>query len=196
MASRALPSHLKPSAAEGGEGGFLPRHHGKSQSHVVSCSLFLPSYNPLLLFTVRRGYRLPTPASVLQPGFALSELLEALYATGQKPPIQNSQENCRGRAAIQPWLVEQAWFSLSTVWLVPVVFSGLLSARPTTLRVTSQLPHEHLLPTHANLTLLEHANMGSCCRLSRTHPPMLPLRKCATLLTSLPMASPTPRKRR
>ena len=37
MASRAIPSHLKPSAAEGGEGGFSSqRHHGKSQSHVVS----------------------------------------------------------------------------------------------------------------------------------------------------------------
>lgn len=37
MASRAIPSHLKPSAAEGsGEGGFSSqRHHGKSQSHVV-----------------------------------------------------------------------------------------------------------------------------------------------------------------
>ncbi|CAN9335040.1 unnamed protein product [Alternaria alternata] len=36
MASRAIPSHLKPSAAEGGEGGFSSqRHHGKSQSHVA-----------------------------------------------------------------------------------------------------------------------------------------------------------------
>lgn len=40
MAGRALPSHLKPSAAEGGEGGFAPRHHGKTQSHVVSAPLF------------------------------------------------------------------------------------------------------------------------------------------------------------
>jgi hypothetical protein len=39
MASRAIPSHLKPSAAE--EGGFAPRHHGKSQSHVVSWPLIL-----------------------------------------------------------------------------------------------------------------------------------------------------------
>jgi hypothetical protein len=38
MASRAIPSHLKPSAAAGkDEGGFnSQRHHGKSQSHVVS----------------------------------------------------------------------------------------------------------------------------------------------------------------
>ena len=41
MAGRALPSHLKPSAAEGGEGGFAPRHHGKTQSHVVGLSPFL-----------------------------------------------------------------------------------------------------------------------------------------------------------
>jgi hypothetical protein len=38
MASRAIPSHLKPSSAAGkDEGGFnSQRHHGKSQSHVVS----------------------------------------------------------------------------------------------------------------------------------------------------------------
>lgn len=33
----ALPSHLKPSSNGGDEGGdFARRHHGKSQSHVVS----------------------------------------------------------------------------------------------------------------------------------------------------------------
>jgi len=47
MASKAIPSHLKPSAAAGGQGDgdFTQRHHGKSQSHVVSscfCSLRLP----------------------------------------------------------------------------------------------------------------------------------------------------------
>jgi hypothetical protein len=38
MASRAIPSHLKPSSAAGkDDGGFnSQRHHGKSQSHVVS----------------------------------------------------------------------------------------------------------------------------------------------------------------
>lgn len=36
MASRAIPSHLKPAAAEGGEGFSSQRHHGKTQSHVVS----------------------------------------------------------------------------------------------------------------------------------------------------------------
>jgi hypothetical protein len=42
MASRAIPSHLKPSSAAGkDEGGFnSQRHHGKSQSHVVSCLPF------------------------------------------------------------------------------------------------------------------------------------------------------------
>ncbi len=44
MAGRALPSHLKPSAAEGGEGGFAPRHHGKTQSHVVSFSSFVAAF--------------------------------------------------------------------------------------------------------------------------------------------------------
>ncbi|KAF1916648.1 hypothetical protein BDU57DRAFT_516870 [Ampelomyces quisqualis] len=45
MASRAIPSHLKPSAAEGkGEGGFnSQRHHGKSQSHVSNQELYRPS---------------------------------------------------------------------------------------------------------------------------------------------------------
>ena len=52
MAGRALPSHLKPSAAEGGEGGFAPRHHGKTQSHVVSHSLLLQLSGPFLLFSI------------------------------------------------------------------------------------------------------------------------------------------------
>ena len=47
MAGRALPSHLKPSAAEGGEGGFAPRHHGKTQSHVVSYSFSPATIVPL-----------------------------------------------------------------------------------------------------------------------------------------------------
>jgi hypothetical protein len=53
MASRAIPSHLKPSAAEGGEGGFSSqRHHGKSQSHVVSTfSLFLRLTSLYLAFS-------------------------------------------------------------------------------------------------------------------------------------------------
>lgn len=42
MASKAIPSHLRPSAASNGSnGGSAPagaekRHHGKTQSHVVS----------------------------------------------------------------------------------------------------------------------------------------------------------------
>ncbi|KAF2197839.1 UDP-glucose pyrophosphorylase [Delitschia confertaspora ATCC 74209] len=35
MASRAIPSHLKPAAANGSGDGYTPRHHGKSQSHVA-----------------------------------------------------------------------------------------------------------------------------------------------------------------
>ena len=56
MAGRALPSHLKPSAAEGGEGGFAPRHHGKTQSHVVSHSLFLQPCEPSAAFYVNLDY--------------------------------------------------------------------------------------------------------------------------------------------
>jgi len=46
MAS-ALPSHLKPAASGNtksngdGEGAFARKHHGKSQSHVVSWRHFL-----------------------------------------------------------------------------------------------------------------------------------------------------------
>jgi hypothetical protein len=58
MASRAIPSHLKPSAAAGNRDAesFARKHHGKTQSHVVS-GLFCfqepryassPSYEPLL----------------------------------------------------------------------------------------------------------------------------------------------------
>src|SRR5258708_5377843 len=38
MASKAIPSHLKPSSAAGNGDGdsFARKHHGKTQSHVVS----------------------------------------------------------------------------------------------------------------------------------------------------------------
>jgi hypothetical protein len=50
MASRAIPSHLKPSAAAGGQDGdFTQRHHGKSQSHVVSTSPPFWGCHPFLL---------------------------------------------------------------------------------------------------------------------------------------------------
>ena len=59
MASRAIPSHLKPSAAEGGEGGFSSqRHHGKSQSHVVSRHAPTAShaFAPEMSFTVSGNF--------------------------------------------------------------------------------------------------------------------------------------------
>ena len=44
MASRAIPSHLKPAAASGnGDADFAQRHHGKTQSHVVSRVSAIPS---------------------------------------------------------------------------------------------------------------------------------------------------------
>ena len=37
MTSKAIPSHLKPAAAQGnGDADFARKHHGKTQSHVVS----------------------------------------------------------------------------------------------------------------------------------------------------------------
>ena len=54
MAARALPSHLKPSAAEGGEGGFAPRHHGKTQSHVVSWPLIVQMHGTCWCASVGR----------------------------------------------------------------------------------------------------------------------------------------------
>lgn len=40
MASKAIPSHLRPQAASGNGSNGAPqqRHHGKSQSHVVSAT--------------------------------------------------------------------------------------------------------------------------------------------------------------
>lgn len=36
-ASKAIPSHLRDGASSNGDaGGIKPRHHGKSQSHMVS----------------------------------------------------------------------------------------------------------------------------------------------------------------
>ena len=74
MASRAIPSHLKPSAAE--EGGFAPRHHGKSQSHVVStlflclcscpaCVLLFPALLACIGFVAARRTQLSSPLPVV-----------------------------------------------------------------------------------------------------------------------------------
>jgi UTP--glucose-1-phosphate uridylyltransferase len=42
IASKALPSHLRPSGlGDEADGGFARKHHGKSQSHVVSPSTLL-----------------------------------------------------------------------------------------------------------------------------------------------------------
>lgn len=68
MASRAIPAHLKPSAAEG-EGFSSQRHHGKSQSHVVSTRrLFvsLPFHTGPLSFG---PFSLHTPIQCLDCGF-------------------------------------------------------------------------------------------------------------------------------
>ena len=44
--SKAIPSHLKPSSAEGKNGEeFKQRHHGKTQSHVVSSFLHFHKHN-------------------------------------------------------------------------------------------------------------------------------------------------------
>ena len=41
LASKALPSHLKDSMSNGeGNGAFERKHHGKTQSHVVSPFLY------------------------------------------------------------------------------------------------------------------------------------------------------------
>lgn len=77
MASRAIPSHLKPSAAEGGEGGFSSqRHHGKSQSHVVStlslcfcscpaCVLLFPALLACIGFVAAQRTQLSSPLPVV-----------------------------------------------------------------------------------------------------------------------------------
>lgn len=36
MASKALPTHLRAPANEASAGSFEGKHHGKSQSHMVS----------------------------------------------------------------------------------------------------------------------------------------------------------------
>lgn len=51
--SSALPAHLKPSGASNGEanGGGARKHHGKSQSHMVSSDQFLWVLQTCELFT-------------------------------------------------------------------------------------------------------------------------------------------------
>lgn len=49
MASKAIPSHLKPPGAGNGEAAeFARKHHGKSQSHVVSKACFHSFFSPYL----------------------------------------------------------------------------------------------------------------------------------------------------
>ena len=90
MAGRALPSHLKPSAAEGGEGGFAPRHHGKTQSHVVSLPLIVQMHGASCLVRVSwasavmaPSCKLPAAGQVLSACF-LCAIWQALPATRQE----------------------------------------------------------------------------------------------------------------
>lgn len=54
MASKAIPSHLKPPGAGNGEAAeFARKHHGKSQSHVVSRTCFHSVF--LLYLDVQAG---------------------------------------------------------------------------------------------------------------------------------------------
>jgi len=54
MSSKAIPAHLRnPANGEGDEAGaaeFARKHHGKTQSHVVSCQFFVPRFVPRLAF--------------------------------------------------------------------------------------------------------------------------------------------------
>lgn len=117
MAGRALPSHLKPSAAEGGEGGFAPRHHGKTQSHVVSRSLFpqLPSHIfPLSFFlydacSPGAGEKLSLQVPMALPGHARLQSRAGALSTEQAGEIKSSGGSSR------PSLVEYTCSSTSAL---------------------------------------------------------------------------------
>lgn len=79
---KAIPQHLKPSAANGGAGANGDRHHGKSQSHVVS-TLFLRQLRRPWFYSTTMGHLGPVvPASGQEqrPRFMLdSSLHESLH---------------------------------------------------------------------------------------------------------------------
>lgn len=66
MASKAIPSHLKAAlgggTANGGDSAdFQRRHHGKTQSHVVSSIVGSDAFaNPYLLADARPPFDLPS----------------------------------------------------------------------------------------------------------------------------------------
>jgi len=64
MSSKAIPSHLrKPASGDGDDAGaaeFARKHHGKTQSHVVSLSIPVPPLVPTVcpcLFTLQTTVR-------------------------------------------------------------------------------------------------------------------------------------------
>ena len=52
MSASALPSHLRAPANEAANAGSFGKHHGKSQSHMVSSFHFHPSPSPLAFAVV------------------------------------------------------------------------------------------------------------------------------------------------
>ena len=92
MASRAIPSHLKPEAAEGGGEGFAPRRHGKTQSHVVSKALILHLIEKHRHYTeATQSVPSMAPTMGLQPESssrtALEPMLALLYSCGVGPTV-------------------------------------------------------------------------------------------------------------
>ena len=82
----ALPSHLKP--ANGSEPA-AERHHGKSQSHVVSRRSFLPLSSALLHQVIprRRATAIGTPLNVPSESaivLGVDALIEALRGVSEK----------------------------------------------------------------------------------------------------------------
>jgi hypothetical protein len=90
MASRALPSHLRPSAAAGkAEDGAAPRHHGKSQSHVVSTIIVFNE----LLFSKETGMAIEGNYHGIKAGFRV-RLRVALQGYLPEGELQHELRTC------------------------------------------------------------------------------------------------------
>lgn len=148
MASRAIPSHLKPSAAEGkGEGGFnSQRHHGKSQSHVVSylpCSfgdcnrLCSPHIDTQSCF---RGSS-PSASRQAQPAS-----VECSYTTGKSTPLATRTIDLRHHGTREA-AVNRSCPSWRAVCIRPCFATGRLHFPLVASRTAPQLRHQSQLPS-------------------------------------------------
>lgn len=132
MASKAIPSHLKAQAnGDGDAAEFARKHHGKTQSHVVS------SFHSQLVSSCRRrsaGFGTPCLRQVIRSGQCIQRIWYDFWPPATWPKSERSDFSTALLANIE---LEEASISLRNEVCVlrhPALHSSL--------RATARTPHD------------------------------------------------------